>query len=155
MQRDRVWGSVITANGLAMTVYLWHLPAMAFGVLFAQLSGFGLRGEALTGAWWMSRPLWVAVLVVITVPLVLVFHRIERRGKSRTIPTGHPVLAVAGSVAAAVGLGLLAFGGFYRPDGFLSLAVLPLSLLAGGAVLLGHIRVLPSAPSPLANRVEA
>lgn len=144
LQRERVWGSVITANGLAMTVYLWHLPAMAFGVLFAQLSGFGLRGEALTSGWWLTRPVWVAVLAAITAPLVVVFYRIERRGKARTVSSNQPIAAVVGSVAAAVGLGLLAFGGFYHPDGFAALAVLPLALLAGGAVLLGQVRIVPT-----------
>jgi len=145
LERERVWAAVITANGLAMTVYLWHLPAMAFGVLFAQLSGIGLRGEALTAGWWATRPVWVATLVLITVPLVLVFHRIERRRQIPAIPTGRPAAAVAGSVAAAFGLGLLALNGFYSPEGFLALAVLPLSLLAAGALLLGQMgRLIPA-----------
>jgi hypothetical protein len=133
-----VWASVITANGLAMTVYLWHLPAMAFGVLIAMLSGFGLRGEPLTSSWWATRPVWLAALALITLPLVMVFHRIERGGIAPTTAVGHPVAAVAGSVAAAIGLGLLALDGFYSPDGFLSLAVLPLVLLLGGWMLLGQ-----------------
>ena len=114
---------------------------MAFGVLFAQVTGFGLRGEALTSGWWITRPLWVAVLAVLTAPLVLLFHRIEVQSKAPVLQVDRPVAVVAGSVAAAVGLGLLAFGGFYRQDGFLALAVLPLSLLAIGAALLGQIRL--------------
>jgi len=144
LQRERVWGSVITANGLAMTVYLWHLPAMVFGVLFAQLSGYGLRSDALSTTWWLTRPVWVAVLAAITAPLVVVFYRIERRGKRPAVSADRPVAAVIGSVAAAVGLGLLASGGFYRPEGLLALAIVPLALLAGGAALLGQIRPLSS-----------
>jgi fucose 4-O-acetylase-like acetyltransferase len=141
LQRERVWGSVIATNGLAMTVYLWHLPAMAFGVLFAQLSGFGLRGDALTGGWWLTRPVWVAALAVLTAPLVMVFSRLERSGTRAAASGGGPLAAVVGSVAAAFGLGLLAIGGFYRPDGFLALAVMPLALLTGAAVLLGHVKL--------------
>ncbi|NNC91149.1 MAG: acyltransferase, partial [Acidimicrobiia bacterium] len=96
LQRERVWASVIAANGLAMTVYLWHLPAMAFGVLFAIASGFGLRGDPLTAGWWATRPLWLAGLALITLPLVLVFHRIERRATAPAKTTGRPVAAVAG-----------------------------------------------------------
>jgi fucose 4-O-acetylase-like acetyltransferase len=143
LERERVWAKVIAANALAMTVYLWHLPAMAFGVLIAMVSGVGLRGEALTAGWWITRPMWVAVLVLITVPLVLVFSRLERSGNRVTAPGGRPVVAVAGSAAAAVGLGLLALGGFYRPDGMFALAVLPLGLLTLGAVLLGQIPLVP------------
>jgi hypothetical protein len=142
LQRERVWASVITANGLAMTVYLWHLPAMTFGVLFAMLSGFGLRSEPLTSSWWVTRPVWLAALALITAPLVVVFSRIERTGARRPVPGGRPVAAVAGSAAAAVGLGLLALGGFYRADGLFALAVAPLMLLAIGAMLLGQLKPL-------------
>ena len=138
LERERVWASVIAANGLAMTVYLWHLPAMAFGVLLAMISGFGLRGEPLTSGWWATRPVWLAALALITLPLVMVFHRIERRGPAPAIASGRPVAAVAGSTAAAIGLGLLAVDGFYRPDGFLALAITPLALLLGGSLLLGQ-----------------
>lgn len=139
LERDRVWGAVITANGLAMTVYLWHLPAMAFGVLIAQLTEIGLRGEPLTTSWWLGRPLWLASLALLTAPLVAIFYRIERRSSTRPLRTDQPVAAVVGSVAAAIGLGLLALGGFYRPDGLLALAVVPLSLIALGAALLGQL----------------
>ncbi|MBT8166308.1 MAG: acyltransferase [Acidimicrobiia bacterium] len=139
LERERVWATVISANALAMTVYLWHLPAMAFGVLFAMVSGIGLRGEALTADWWMARPVWVASLALITVPLVMVFSRLERSAGRAAAPGGHAVTAVAGAAAAAVGLGLLALGGFYRSDGLFALAILPLGLLALGAILLGQI----------------
>jgi hypothetical protein len=142
LERERVWASVISANAIAMTVYLWHLPAMAFGVLFAIVSGIGLRGDALTGGWWATRPVWVAVLALITAPLVLIFSRLERSRATAPTTGGRPVAAVAGSVAAAVGLGLLALGGFYRSDGFLALATTPLVLLLGGSLLLGQIRPL-------------
>ncbi len=140
LERERVWAAVITANGLAMTVYLWHLPAMAFGVLLAQQIGAGLGVEPLTGTWWAIRPLWVLALGVITVPLVALFHGVERAGTSGPIGAGRPIAAVAGAIAAAVGLGLLALGGFYRQDGLLDLAVLPLGLLAAGALLLGQLK---------------
>lgn len=139
LQRERVWGSVIKANALAMTVYLWHLPAMAIGVLIAQVSGHGLRGEALTSGWWATRPLWVAFLALVTIPLVMVFSRIELRQRSVPVATGNPLTVVLGSAAAAVGLGMLALRGFYDTEGFLALAVLPLGLLAVGAVLLGQM----------------
>ena len=86
----------------------------------------------------------MAVLAAITAPLVLLFHRIERRGKVRLPSVGHAAAAIAGSVASAVGLGLLAFHGFYRPDGFMALAVVPLALLVSGADLLGQVRLVPT-----------
>ncbi len=146
LERERVWASVISANALAMTVYLWHLPAMAFGVLIAMVSGVGLRDEVLTAGWWATRPLWITGLALLTLPLVMVFSRLERSESRATAPGGRPVVAVAGSVAAAVGLGLLALDGFYRPDGLFALAMLPLGLLALGAVLLGQIRLLSVRP---------
>ncbi|NNF89286.1 MAG: hypothetical protein HKM97_12215, partial [Acidimicrobiia bacterium] len=72
-------------------------------------------------------------------PLVMVFSRLERSAGRAAAPGGHAVTAVAGAAAAAVGLGLLALGGFYRSDGLFALAILPLGLLALGAILLGQI----------------
>jgi hypothetical protein len=142
LERERVWAAVISANGLAMTVYLWHLPAMAFGVLIAMVSGVGLRGDPLTAGWWATRPVWVAGLALITVPLVVVFSRLERTGAGRALSAGRPVAAVAGSAAAAVGLGLLALDGFYNPDAPFALAITPLALLMLGAMLLGQLKPL-------------
>lgn len=139
LERERVWASVIKANALAMTVYLWHLPAMAVGVLVAQGTGVGLQGEALTAGWWLARPVWVGFLALVTVPLVMLFSRIELRKPTRLSPIGNPLTVVIGSAAAAVGLGLLALRGFYDTDGFLALAVTPLGLLAVGAALLGQL----------------
>jgi fucose 4-O-acetylase-like acetyltransferase len=144
LERDRVWGAVITANSMAMTIYLWHLPAMAFGVLAAQVAGFGLRGEPLTTTWWLTRPVWVATLAVLTAPFVMMFARIERAtGSSASTGSPRPLAALLGSIGSAVGLGLLALDGFYRPDGLLALAVLLLALLGCGALLLGQLHVLP------------
>jgi surface polysaccharide O-acyltransferase-like enzyme len=144
LERERVWAAVISANGLAMTVYLWHLPAMAFGVLIAIVSGTGLRDDPLTAGWWATRPVWVAGLALITAPLVVVFSRLERTGTGRASPAGRPLAAVTGSAAAAVGLGLLALDGFYNSEGPLALAVTPLALLAVGAMLLGQLKPLLS-----------
>ncbi|NNL68628.1 MAG: acyltransferase, partial [Acidimicrobiia bacterium] len=140
LEDGRIWGWVIAANSMAMTVYLWHLPAMAFGVLGAQVSGLGLRGEALTAGWWLSRPFWILILAAMTAPFVRLFAGIERTTPAPPVGSG-AAAAVAGSVLAAVGLGLLAFEGFYRPDGFLGLAVVPLALLGTGAGLLGRLRI--------------
>ena len=142
LERDRPWRTVIAANSVAMTVYLWHLPAMAFGVLAAQLTGFGLQGEPLTVSWWITRPVWVVVLILLTAPFVMLFSGVERRAALSTRRQRvYPVAAVLGSVGSAIGLGMLALSGFYAPDGFGSLAVRPLALLAIGAVLLGLLRV--------------
>ena len=39
-----------------------------------------------TSAWWLTRPLWIALLVVALIPFVALFHRFERIGQARRTP---------------------------------------------------------------------
>ena len=77
LARRAVWRAVVAANGVAMTVFTWHMTALvgAIGVLAAL--GVGL-GDQPTASWWATRPLWVVLPGVILAGLVTVFVRFER-----------------------------------------------------------------------------
>lgn len=140
LERPAVWAKVIAANAMAMTLYLWHLPAMVLVILASLLTDVGLEAELASGEWWYGRPLWIMILVFATLPLVLVFVRVERRSVGMFPTGGSAAAAVAGSMMAAVGMGWLAFGGFYSANGPLGLAAIPLILLVAAAFMLGQVR---------------
>lgn len=73
----RVWTAVVAANGMVMTVFLWHLTALfaAYGLALWWRLPLPAVG---TAAWWLTRPVWLAALVVLLAALVALFRRAER-----------------------------------------------------------------------------
>jgi hypothetical protein len=141
--RPAVWRGVVTANGLAMTAFLWHLTAM-FAATAATLA-IGIPQPAVgTGTWWLVRPLWIGGLLVLTALLVLAFRRADRPRPASVTGSTRSGAAAIGMVLCTVGvLGFSAvgFGGLLagRTATLLVLPVSPLLatvLLAAGAVLL-------------------
>ena len=73
------------------------------------LGGVGLDTVPGTGAWWASRPLWIAVYILALLPMIGVFARHERsfgpiRG-GRTVPRLRAVLVHLPAGWFVVGLG--------------------------------------------------
>jgi fucose 4-O-acetylase-like acetyltransferase len=134
LERVRVWTGVVLISGRIMTLYLWHMTAMVLLIGSLLLAdGFGLGLATATQDWWMTRPIWLAVLALATIPFVLVFGRFERPDVDhRPAPRAwQPVIAV---VLACVGLGVLAAHGIANGDSVNGLAVaLPIiAILIGG-----------------------
>jgi acyltransferase-like protein len=80
----RPWMVVIAANGVIMTVFLWHLTAYLLAILLLWPLGIGHQSDT-TVWWWASRPIWFAVPAVILAAFVAVFGRFERPGRSGTV----------------------------------------------------------------------
>ena len=99
------------------------------------MGGFGLGIEPLSGAWWLTRPLWFAVLAAVTFALVSILGRFERPApERRPAPSWwQPLIAVA---FACAGLGLLAAIGIADEDGLNGIILtLPLAgVILGGVV---------------------
>ncbi|MGA7098051.1 MAG: acyltransferase [Acidimicrobiia bacterium] len=142
MSRLRAWTIVVGINARIMTLYLWHLTAMVIVIGLSLLAGgFGLRIEPLTGTWWLVRPIWFAVLGLMTVALIATFGRFETPIEDpRPAPASwRPLLAVVGICA---GLGLLAAIGIADQDGLNGLVLtLPIA-----GVILGGVSRLPRRP---------
>ncbi|MGH9226447.1 MAG: acyltransferase family protein [Acidimicrobiales bacterium] len=110
LERRRIWTAVVAANGMAMTVFLWHLTAMLVVAAVTLPTGGLPQPAAGSAAWWAWRPLWVALLGLALVPLVAVFARFET---ARLAP--RPVSSLRAGVAAALvaaGMAVLARRGF-------------------------------------------
>jgi hypothetical protein len=72
----RVWRAVVAGNALAMTAFLWHLTA-AFAAIAAALA-LGRPGPAVGSVgWWLLRPVWLALLAMLTAVLVATFRRFD------------------------------------------------------------------------------
>ena len=128
LDRPRVWTAVVAANGMAMTVFLWHLTAML--LVAAATLPIGLMPQPETGsaAWWAWRPLWVALLTAALIPMVRLFAPVETaRLATRRVPA---VVAGAAAVMVAVGMGLLARKGFVGPTVPVAAGLLVVSWLA-------------------------
>lgn len=98
LRRPRVWLVVVTASRVAVSVYLWHLLALVVVVGVAQhVAPATLAVAPLSVGWWLSRPVWLAVLVLATAPLVWATARLEQR----PVPTVAPG---RGRVVMATGL---------------------------------------------------
>jgi hypothetical protein len=128
---------VRTANGLALTVYLWHMVPVVLVAATLYRAGVMPQPEAGNAPWWLSRLLWVgsltAVLAVIVRALLPVMPLLSRLPSGVGPPRrAAPVLVVAGSGALVAALARLAV------DGFASGNQLPGSTLAlfGGGLLL-------------------
>lgn len=110
LDHPRPWTFTVLVNGSIMTLYLWHLTAMVSVVgLSLALGGVGLGYPALTGGWWLSRPVWLVVMTVATVPFLIVFSRFERpRGET---PAPGVALGILATVLVCAGLGMVAYFG--------------------------------------------
>ena len=130
LERPRAWRSVVAANGMAMTVFLWHLTALVLVAAVMLPAGWLPQPEAGSAAWWALRPVWLALLAVAIVPLVAVFARFE---SARLAP--RPASSARTAVAALIitaGMAVLARKGFVAAGMPLNLPLVGVGLLLTG-----------------------
>ena len=92
--RRSVWKGVVGVSGFMMSIYVWHLTvlslAIAVGIFTFDGAAFSL--EPGTAAWWLTRPVFYTVLVIVTAGFVAVFGVFER--DVDTTPTDRPMPVV-------------------------------------------------------------
>ncbi|MGC5544566.1 acyltransferase family protein [Streptomyces griseus] len=137
LERPRVWRTVVAANGVAMTAFLWHLTAM-FGVYGAMLTLGVPLPEPASAAWWAQVPLRIALAAALTAGLVAAFRAFERPAPA--LPAqGHGPLAALGTtlcLLGVLGLSMVGFNGLLDGRTALLIAV-PVSAPAAVAMTLG------------------
>lgn len=102
-ERRSVWKGVVGISGFMMSIYVWHLTVLS---LLIAVGAFTFDGAAFslepgTAWWWMSRPIFYVVLIVVTAGFVAVFGVFER--DIDTSETDRPMIVVF------VGMGLTIF----------------------------------------------
>ena len=109
----RLWTATVLVNSMIMTVYLWHITVMVvFVALLYMAGGIGLTLEPGTTEWWLWRPVWVAVLLVLLIPVALPLSTFERRGRSQNSATPSAARQVTGAMMICLGVALLAMYGY-------------------------------------------
>ena len=117
LQRRRLWLATIAVNARIMTLYLWHLTTMVLVIgLSLLLGGVGLRWEPLSGAWWATRPLWVAVLALVVLGFVALLGRFESPRRDHR-PAPRTWVAVTAGLLTCGGLAVMAKFGIVDDDG--------------------------------------
>ncbi|MGW8953353.1 acyltransferase family protein [Streptomyces sp. NPDC055709] len=110
--RPRVWRTVVAANGVAMTAFLWHLTAM-LGVYGALLALDVPLPEPASAAWWAQTPPRIAAAAVLTALLVAAFRTFERPSPPRAASaSGSGLLAALGIILCLLGVLGLSMVGF-------------------------------------------
>lgn len=107
-QRPRVWWAVAIGNSGAMTLYLWHMPALLGMHLVFDFLGFPRYDTTATNFVFLSV-LQVVTMIILVTGLFLALRPLE----NNALPgwdggyVAHP-----GVRSAAVGIALMAAGGF-------------------------------------------
>jgi peptidoglycan/LPS O-acetylase OafA/YrhL len=109
----RLWTATVLINSMIMTVYLWHITVMVIfaGILYLA-GGVGLGIEPGTTVWWLTRPAWIAVLLVLLLPVALVLSPLERRGRPANAANPAPARQIAGAAMICLGIAMLAMYGY-------------------------------------------
>jgi hypothetical protein len=109
----RLWTATVLINSMIMTVYLWHITIMViFGSVLYLSGGFGFHIEPGTTDWWLTRPLWIGVLILLLIPAALALSPLERRSRNPDSPVPSGARQVVGAIMTCLGIALLAMWGF-------------------------------------------
>lgn len=150
LARPRAWRTVVAANGVAMTAFLWHLTAM-LGVYGAMLALDVPLPEPATAAWWAQTPLRLAFAAALTAVLVAAFRTFERPAAPATPPatatatgTGSAPLAALGAtlcLLGVLGLSMVGFAGLLEGRTALLIAIPVTAPAAVATTLCGWLLV--------------
>lgn len=131
------WTSVVLINGMIMTVYLWHLTAFVLVMVAAwMLGGIGLHVQPGSMEWWLARPIWFALYIVLLFPFILLFARYESGGKAAEGDVTH-VRLILGMLMICTGLAMTAAISIASPLGVTGVRLWVVALPFVGAALIG------------------
>lgn len=121
-QRPHVWQVVVIGNGGAMTLYLWHIPAIAVATLSLHAAGLDAFDVDAQGFWGLLALRAVVFAVVMTATFFLLSPLEHRRlpwWDTKVRGTG-PRAVVAGTLVCVAGavLVVLAKNGLYDSVGY-------------------------------------
>ncbi|GED97358.1 acyltransferase family protein [Gordonia crocea] len=143
-QRPHVWRWVAIGNGGAMTLYLWHIPAIVAAILILHTAGLDVYSPEQAGFW----PLMALRALVFAVVMTLVFAALLPV-EHRRLPWWDDRVTAAGGRAVAMGA-LVCAGGV----AILLMAKQSLGDPVGWAALVVFVVTLGSARAVASARME-
>jgi len=133
----RLWTATVLVNSMIMTLYLWHITVMVLlGTVLYFANGFGFGIEPGTAEWWWTRPVWIAVLLLLLFPAALALSPLERKGRSPGAKVPPAARQIAGAILLCLGISLLAVFG-YGGGVFAGQGIVSFGLVVVGAGLSG------------------
>jgi hypothetical protein len=133
----RAWTCTVIISSMIMTVYLWHMTVLLVVLAASYFAdGFGLSVTIGSAEWWMTRPLWLALLALLLIPVSLLLSPLERVARPKDAPVLAAWRLVGGAMMAGTGITLATLMGL---DGnILSLTNTGvIALMLGGALVCG------------------
>jgi peptidoglycan/LPS O-acetylase OafA/YrhL len=134
LQNLRLWTATVLINSMIMTIYLWHITVMVIiGSVLYVSGGFGFGLEPGTSEWWMTRPVWICVLMVFLLPVALLLSPLERRSRPADANVPAAASQIGGAVMICLGISMLAMWGFGGgPRSWLDVAAFVLVVVGAG-----------------------
>jgi hypothetical protein len=134
--REKAWHVVVAISGVMMTIYLWHLTAMTLvaSVFLFAFGGRAFKIEPGTTIWWATRPVWLFVLISVTLVLVAIFAPFEWRVRQTPAPT-HVRYVLIGVLLIAGAAAAVSYFGLATTDATVNW-IIPIAAV-GGAVIMG------------------
>ena len=111
LERGALWTATVLINGMIMTIFLWHVTALLLGAGLALATGAGMSLVPGTADWWLTRPLWIAALVIALIPFVALFTRFERIGQAQRAAPPPAWRLLLGCALVCLGLATLTLRG--------------------------------------------
>jgi len=114
LRRPAGWRLVQRVHAVVLTVFLWHVTAIALGAGVARAVGAPEPAIG-SGLWWALRPAWVVWLLLFLAVLVWAFGRFEAHPACRPVADHPAAFAAAAFGVFAAAVGILGFGetGFF------------------------------------------
>lgn len=132
LESSTLWSATVLINGMIMTIFLWHVTALLLVTGFALMAGVGLGLVPGTAGWWLTRPLWLAVLMAALILFVAAFTRFERMGMAAQSTSPSVWRLFLGCSLICFGLATLTLQGI-AAENWLGIRLLALSLPFVGA----------------------
>jgi Acyltransferase family len=137
LRKTAFWASTIIINTMIMTIYLWHMTVLLAVMASSYFAGgVGLQMPVGSPDWWISRPLWLLVLLIPLVPAALLLSPLERisRADDSAVPSRWRL--ITGSMLCGMGIVMATLLGF-NGDLFSPVSTGAIVMLLLGAWLCG------------------
>jgi hypothetical protein len=109
----KTWTCTVIINTMIMTIYLWHMTILLIVLAVSYfIGGFGLTMEPGTVDWWSTRPVWLALLAILLIPVALLLSPLERVARPKDAPVLSSLRLVGGAIMAGLGITLATLLGF-------------------------------------------
>ena len=156
LQRGGVWTSVVVANSVVMTAFLWHLTAIV--LVHALLATAGVPFPTVGGGlWWAMRLPLLGLIALVLAMLVAGLGRFEQPPPGRRTARGGTLGSALALAAVAVGLLGFAVCGFQGVLGLTthSLVGLPMTAAWSGLLVVAGTTYVLRAAQPAATARSA